>query len=220
MKYLNIGFFILSLFLFVFAFLVLPRIIKINSLQCYSQYGICSDEIFAATSGVAGKSLAAAKTFLGDQFKKNGSVEKYTFTFKIPDILRTDLILKKAKFALVNKDTKEAALLDKDGLVLQKNTKTNLPRVEVIESLPAAGETAAADKLFALNLIYSLNFYYQADFGEIGNSGLTVKLPTGAEVIFPLEGDIEVLLGSLKLILSAPNNVKLIDLRFKNPIIK
>jgi hypothetical protein len=53
---------------------------------------------------------------------------------------------------------------------------------------------------------------------------LVVDMGTGFRVIFPLEGDEQVLLGSLRLIYSKIqtsnlNNYKQVDLRFANPVL-
>ena len=73
---------------------------------------------------------------------------------------------------------------------------------------------------------------YQVQDGEIIDSNLVVEVTGGRSVIFPLQGDKEVLMGSLNLILSRLNsedeksriegaeNVEIIDLRFKNPVLK
>ena len=60
---------------------------------------------------------------------------------------------------------------------------------------------------------------YQVNKGEMINSGLVVELPTRVRVILPLEGSVEILLGSLRLIYSQVTD-KEIDLRFKNPILR
>ena len=221
MKYLTLG-----LYLLLFPFLILPRIVKINKLECYSQYGICGDEIFNLVNGSIGKNIRDAKKYATDKFSENNLVDGYSFTFKLPGTLRMDVIVNKAKFALYKKDTSEVVLLDKEGLVLEKTDKTNLPKVIVAEDLPAVSQKVTAEKLFVLNLIYSLNFLYQVDSGEITPDGLIVNLPKGVQVTFPLAGDIETLLGSLKLVLAQMNlsgkdqGIIVVDLRFKNPIIR
>ncbi|PIP57192.1 hypothetical protein COY30_00435 [Candidatus Woesebacteria bacterium CG_4_10_14_0_2_um_filter_44_9] len=220
MKYLNFGLYLLLAFLVFFPFTLFPRVIKIQKIECFSQYGICPDGIFTPAVGAVGKNLLGARIFLADLFKNSGIVEKYGFAFKLPATLRADLVLKRAKFALAQKDISRVVVLDEDGNVLQTLDKTNLPKVVVADGLPAVGERVGEAKLFALNLLYSLNFYYQATYGEIIDSGLVVKMPGGPQVVFPLEGDSETLLGALKLILSGSKSAKLIDLRFKNPIIK
>jgi hypothetical protein len=73
---------------------------------------------------------------------------------------------------------------------------------------------------------------YQVREGIIEDESLVIELSQGPRVIFPLEGEKEVLLGSLRLVLSKLNNdaqdskienvsgASIIDLRFKNPVIK
>jgi len=219
-RYLNLGLGLLLLFLLIFPFTVLPEFIKVKKMECFSQYGICDESLFSETNDLIGQSLRKTKTALKERLKVNGSVEKFSFTFKLPGTLRIDLITRKPKFALVNKQTKEIYLIDENGRVLQKTDKTNLPKVISDTFSPPAEGMIKEDELFALNLTYSLSFFYQVDVSEMVSEGLTVQLPAGARVIFPLEGDKDTLLASLKLILSQVKGVKLIDLRFKNPIIK
>lgn len=226
MKYLKLGLYLLFLFAIIFPFAVLPRIIKINKIECYSQYGICDNEIFELISPANNKSIRDAKIFTVKQFTDNGIVQDYSFTFKLPGTLRVDIILNKAKFALYRKDSAEVVLIDKDGIVLERVDKTNLPKVVIPGDLPGVGEKVAQDKLFALNLIYSLNFFYQVNYGEITDNAFMADLPEGVGVVFPLEGELKTLLGSLKLVLTQLNltgkdqGIIVVDLRFKNPIIR
>ena len=65
---------------------------------------------------------------------------------------------------------------------------------------------------------------YQVGCGVISNDTLVVDMKDGFKVIFPLEGDEQVLLGSLRLIYSKIqtsnlNNYKQVDLRFANPVL-
>lgn len=226
MKHLGLGLYLLIVFVILFPFVVLPRIIKVNKLECYSQYGFCGEEIFILINKASGKSIKEAKDYISQQIKNNGTIQKYAFAFKLPGTLRIDVILNKAKFALYKKDTSEIVLLDKEGNVLEKIDKTNLPKVVVTDPLPSVGEKVSDDKLFLLNLVYNLNFLYQVNFGEVVDNSFTVRLPDGPQVYFPLSGDAETLLGSLKLILSQVNfsgqdrGIIVVDLRFKNPIIR
>lgn len=229
MKYLKVGLFFLIFFLLILPFLILPRIIKVKEVECFSQYGICSDYIQGKIKENMGKSLYDAKKKISENFKNDNLVEKYSFQLKLPDKLRIDVILKKPKYGLLKKNTNEVDLVDGSGMVLEKIEKTNLPEVEISDNLPDIGAKVSSSEQFSLDLIYGIYYLYQIKSGEIVGDSFVVSMPTVAKIIFPLSGDRDVLLGSMKLILSRLNQdkdnlrigkVKEIDLRYKNPVIR
>lgn len=223
MKYLRFGIYILLVFFLFSPFLILPRIIKVKKIECYNQYGLCSNDFLARVNPVQGSTFTIAKKKIAEEFQNTKIIDNYSFRFKLPFTLRIDFILKKAKYAIQNKNTKEIMLIDSKGMVLEKTDKTNLPYIIVTDDL------ADSKKTFALELIYSLYYLYQVKTGEVINDSLEVNIPEGGKIIFPLEGERDILLGSMKLILSRLNTstnspkigkVKEIDLRYKNPVIR
>ena len=214
MKYIKIGIYLLIIFFLLFLFLVSPRIIKVKKIECYNQYGLCSNDFITKIKPVLGKSVAEAKKKITEEFNNTKQIEKYSSRFKLPSTLRIDLILKKAKYAIQNKNTKEIVLVDDKGMVLEQVDKTNLPYIIVDGSL------TDNKQLFALELMYGIYYLYQVKTGEIVNDSLEVIIPKEGKIIFPLEGERDVLLGSLKLVLSRAGNFKEIDLRYKNPVIR
>ncbi len=98
-----------------------------------------------------------------------------------------------------------------------------ITRLITSENFPNVGEKVTEETLFALELLYDMFSFYQVQTGKIDKSSLVIELSRGPKVIFPLEGSHQVLLGSLRLVLSKLNSdsqVSTIDLRFKNPVIK
>ena len=96
---------------------------------------------------------------------------------------------------------------------------------EESQPLQKVGETVSTHDLFALNLILGVNEMYQVLYGTITNDALVVDIPPSVRVIFPLEGDSEVLLGGLRLIYAKVTADYLgtysqIDMRYKNPVLK
>ncbi len=236
MKYIRFGVYLLLVFLLIFSFLVLPKLIKVKAVECYNQYGLCSDELLTKVNTIVGDSFEAAKKKVTEEFNKTKLIDTYSFRFKLPATLRIDLILKKPKYALFQKITDEKVVLDDSGVVLEKVKETNLPYIVVPDNLPDIGETVGNKKTFALELLYGVYYLYQVKSGEILDDYLEVNVPGAGKVIFPLAGERDTLLGSLKLILSRLNTdtnspkigkvlpagrqVKEIDLRYKNPVIR
>jgi len=230
-KYLKI---ILSgalLALVLAAFLFVPTLIKVRNISCHSQFGPCSRELEDKIASYQGKNLKSAKARITDYLKSQPQVKDFSFQFKLSDKLIVNLIEAKAHFAIGNKEMGTFSLVDKEGKVVEIQNSTNLPILLVSDKPPNLGEKVGPDKLFALEIIYSLFSVYQVKEGKIEGDTLKIIVPDGIEATFPLQGDKDKLLGSLVLILmklkSEPKDSKIdythiskIDLRFENPVLK
>lgn len=209
-------------------FFFLPNFIKINRVECKSQYGPCGVYLENKITQAQGLSLRGAKAKLSGFLKSETQVEDFSLHYKIPDKLVIDVVLAKPKFALKKENEPEFALVNKDGVVLRWEDSTNLPFVETSEAIPNVGETVTSGQIFALSLMYEVFSTYQSQSGEIKNGSLVIAMTNGLTVIFPQEGDKDALLGSLALVLAKLNentkdsniNVREIDLRFKNPVLR
>ena len=214
--------------LLVASFFLLPFFIKIKNISCQSQYGPCSNDLNQKLDGYKNKSLREAKKGITRELKNDNTVSQFGFQLKFPATLKIDLIEDKALYALVKESDPNFFLVNKDGTVIKIVAETNLPRVILESTPPNVGEKVSSENLFALKIVYDLWTLYQIKEGAITQNYLTIMHPTGIKVIFPLEGDKDLLIGSLQLILSRLNgatkdskiNVSTIDLRFKNPVLK
>jgi len=229
MKHLKIGLSLLFILLVILPFLLFPRLTVIKKIECYSQYGRCDEALYRNLAVGLGKSFNEMKLTLKSVLSNDSLIDSYSYRFMLPDTIRVDIIAKKGQFAMQKKDAPEFAVVDKNGFVLAKVKQTNLPLLIVQEDLPKIREKVKEDRLFALDLIYRICYFYQVRTAEVGADSLSIDLPSGIKVIFPLSGDKNVLLGSLRFILFRLNQagedskigkVQVIDLRYKNPIIK
>lgn len=205
-------------------FICWPFFLKVG-IRCQSQYGECNYEVQQGLGAFNQKSLFSAKSGIAKYLKANHLVSNFSLQFKLPNILLVQILAKKPIFALFNRERSLAALVGGEGEVLSVSPETALPRVFTVQDLPKPGENIGADNLFALKLIGGVFEMYQVPAGEFQNGSLTVDLPGPVRVIFPEEGDTELLLGALKLIYTktqGENSGKFtqIDLRFKNPVLR
>jgi hypothetical protein len=218
---------LLGLFFYVF-----PKIITIKKFQCVSQYGPCSQSTQDLLIKEAGKNLLTVKKDLIQVFKDDSTVKEYSINYQIPDILKINLIEKKAINAIYSLAQKKYALADNEGLIIRILDETNLPVVEISGPLKNVGEKVGVEENNALQII---NLFYNTYFvkrGSLINESLETFLPDGKKVIFPLDRDASVLFGSLKLVMDVLNSdtkepkiendlqIKEIDLRFKNPVLR
>jgi len=208
-----------------------PRLIKIKKIDCRSQFGPCSQTFLEKSLSYEGKSLKETKDGLAAFFQSSPFVKEYSFSYRLPDKLIVNIIEAKAKYAIGNRQREIFCPVDKDGVCLRIEKTTNLPLLEITDNPPNVGEKVETGQLFALELISNLFSTYGVKEGKLVEDRLEVVVPDGYTVIFPLQGDSRVLLGSLELILSrlkSPDKdskidytgVSKIDLRFKNPVLQ
>jgi len=227
-KYLKILFLFLGLAAITALIFFLPRLIRINKISCKSQYGECSLDLTERFAKLQGKSLFDARGAIGEELSGERTISDFMIQFKLPSNLVVNVLEKKPKYALKAGDT--YALVDKEGLVIKIEKETPLPYIELTGVLPNVGEKVSQENNFALELMYNVYASYQVRGGRLENQSLVVELPQGLKVIFPLEGEKEVLLGALRVILDRLNEsdkdsrigkeITEVDLRFQNPVLK
>ena len=178
-----------------------------------------------------GKNLVEVKKSTVALLKSKDYVEKYSIRLVLPNSLRVDLLERKASFA-IGSHTLGFLLVDKSGRILQKVDTTSLPYLNLNTSILNSNGKVEESTLFALELLSYVYNLYNLDTGNLFEDRVEFKLPLGPKIIFPIEGDKEVLIGSLRLIIGGLNsyienhriekaqNQITIDLRFKNPVIQ
>ncbi len=220
---------ILSIILIVLFILSIPTVIKklvrITRIECSSQYGSC-DAILADSLNISGN-YKDVKKQINELLDKNVRVSSYTVQYKIPSILKVELNLIKPKYAIRDLSN-NCYLIDKNGVVIEISKESNLPTL-INNVTYSTGQKISDKDNFALQLIEKVSWVYSVPVGTIENGSLLIMLKEGILVRFPLVGDSDVLVGSLRLIFSRLNDesegirmneIREIDLRFKNPILR
>lgn len=204
---------------------VLPFLVKVK-VDCKSQYGDCPQQISDQINLFNGKSLFAARKGISKILKFEFLVSDFSLQYKIPNILHAELLVKKPIAAFGDSTTGSVILVDKDGIALSIASDSALPVVTVTGNLPKIGQYIGDSNFFALNLATGIYQMYQIGDSQVQDNSLLVELPGQIRVIFPLEGDTQILLGSLRLIYSKiqsdgnMSKYSQIDLRFKNPVLR
>lgn len=206
--------------------LSIPRFIKINSIDCQSQEGDCSQYLAGNISSPKGSSLYRVERELKQILKKEVLVNSSSIQYNFPDKLKIYVIIKKPVFAVRNSDKNIFALVDSEGHVVSLVQNTNLPYVEGDNNAYSIGQKIGEETVFALGLLDYLDYLYQTKRARIENGSLHIELEDGTRVIFPLGGNEKQLVGSLRLVLSqketslSGKTIREIDLRFKNPVLR
>ena len=211
---------------------VVKKLIKITKIECSSQFGNC-DKILGDRLQVIG-SYKIVKKQIEVDLNKNIQVDNYLIQYKIPSTIKIDVVVKKQKYAINNQSSalknlsNKYYLVDKDGIVLEISDESNLPFL-VNNSDYNLGQNISDKDKFALQVLEKARIINTVSKAEIKNEILELIIENGIIVKFPLEGDIDVLTGSLRLIFSRLNDetggiriedVHEIDLRFKNPVLR
>lgn len=211
----------------------LPRVIKVREITCQNQYGHYNQDLKEDLEKARGLDLISAWGLVKETLSKNLLVKDYSIQFKLPASLEVYFIERKAKFALANRLTEQTALIDKQGRVITLSDSTALPYILTDQQLLSPGEKVENNILFSLEILFDIYSSYQVKTAYLLRDGLLIELDRGITVVFPQEGDKQILLGSLSLILNQLNsadvnskiesidvNKATVDLRFKNPVIR
>ena len=222
----------LSIFLIIIFILSIPavikRLIKIDKIECHTQFGSCSKNYQLGDYNFV-------KNQIENDLNQSVEVSSYLIQYKIPSTVKIDLSLKKAKYAILNStniyfDRNKLVyyLVDNEGVVLEVSGSSDLP-ILMSDANYVSGQSISNSEKFAIHLLEKVRLINAVRSAELKNSVLQVSMENGINIKLPIEGDIDVLAGSLRLIFSRLNeetegikmsDIREIDLRFKNPVIR
>ena len=204
---------------------------RVEKIVCESQYGFCNAEISKYLKSFEGKkyinSKKEIKKYLSDQL----IVKERSFQYKFPNTLLINLIERKSICAIKTNENKYY-LVSEDGIVVGISDSTSLPFMITAGQDLNIGNVIDKDHVFSLKVLKYLDFLYGIKKGLLINAGSEYQIDGGPKVIFPNEGNLHTLIGSLRLIiqnvtqksweysLEKDYNQITIDLRYKNPIIR
>ena len=221
--------YIAALVLLGFGVFVFFKYLKISRIRCESQFGPCSESVETKLGELQGYGILETFTRVNKTLKEDRRISEYSVRYIIPNTLSVYVIEKKSVIALGKQGTDRFVILDKDYKVIGIEKSTFLPIVNVSSSEGidfGLGSDIPSSLLFAAKIGKEMFMVYGVKLSVVYNDRVEVKLTNGPKVIFPLGGEIDVLMGSLNLILSRLNNasgeirIGEVDLRYKNPVIR
>lgn len=221
---------LLSLFLILIFILLIPiiiqKLIKIKTIECVTQYETCPDEF--GFNLYLGSDYKIAKREIEKSLNNNIQVNNYLLQYKIPSTIKIEINIKKPKYAIKDSNN-NYYLVGSHGLVLNIKNESSLPLLIRDDAQYKISDNISATDRFALDLTEKVAWLYSTDSGRVEGKELKIVLNEGKIVRFPLEGDSDFLVGSLRLIFSRlneekegirMNDIQEIDLRFKNPVLR
>jgi len=211
---------VLVLILIVLGLFNIDRFVPINEVSCTSQFGPCNEEVKQEIETVRGKSLRDSKKRLKEMLSGLDRIGEFGFKYVFPTKMEVNINEIKPEVAVKNDNEDNYKLINSKGKLVGDVSETLLPLIEVNRDLNEAEYEYSAQILLSLNDLYGIRTIRVID------NYLRAELPSGYEVLMSMDGDIDVLLGSLRLILFQLNEkpqefrINTIDLRYKNPVIK
>jgi cell division septal protein FtsQ len=206
--------------------LLMPRYVSIRKIDCISQYGSCNSSLNDSISKVKKGNMIDTDNNLKNVLENNIFVKEYRMRYSFPDKLILNVIERNPSYALTDSSFQKYLLLDKSGLILNEVDMTSLPTIIVDEIRLKPGDRVEKNQLFALNIIQSIYTTYKPKSAKIENNSLLVELEDNLKIIFPLEGENDLLVGSMFFILSklkkdeaGVGNIAVIDLTYKSPVL-
>jgi hypothetical protein len=119
--------------------------------------------------------------------------------------------------------------------VLSKGDSSALPTLVIDSEFPMIGSQVSKENLFGLEMVMNLYNTYKINRLKVSEIGLEADYNSKIRVIFPFEGDKQLLVGGLSAIIVQLNEGKektkigdenlcnykcIIDMRFDKPVIK
>ncbi|MFZ3301281.1 MAG: hypothetical protein WA152_01035 [Microgenomates group bacterium] len=209
--------------------LVVKKSIKISKIDCQSQFGPCPQNFEFDEYETKSYDYKFVRDQIEINLKNDISVNSYLIQYKIPNAIKIDLNIKSPKNAIYSMSTNKFYLLSSDGIVLSIVDSTDLPKISVENLNLEVGKQIGEKEMFAIKVLSYMSFLFSINEGIIEKNDLRFVNSDGVNIIFPTEGDIDLLVGSIRLIFSRLNDetegirmneIREIDLRYKNPVLR
>jgi hypothetical protein len=213
--------------LLVISVFVMPEFIRIKDIECSSQFFVCNKEVEEELSQALGLPQYKLRKKLNNILVRDPKIQEFSLEYIPLRKVRVNVIENKVSVALAYKDREEYELLSEDGKIIAKVKDSQAPKILVL------GEVNKDKIDFSSKILRTLYRAYNIKLGFLYDDRFEVEYES-YKYIFPLEGDHEVLLGSFRFLLSWLNseaqnskisdlgykNLKEVDLRFNNPVVK
>jgi len=208
---------------FLIPIILFPFLYPIRNIICVSQYGECNYQLQQKFQEVEGSPLKKTLRELDLYLSENERIEEYKVNFKPLDNILVSITEAKSEIAIKEKGFEKFFLVSSKGELISEASASALPKVFIgREDI----KFDSFESLFAVKLLVELSKFYDIQEVTLSESEIKAVYKQEIELIFPVEADIDVLLGSLELLLfqlkqKLPDTtISSIDLRYKNVIVR
>lgn len=197
-------------------------LLPMEDVSCSQRELNCSQPVLNSLKEVNRKGLMRTYRSLAGKLNAQDRIIEYKLTYTFPNHIHVDIIERQPAVAMRVLGADTSTLFEASGRVIGNGDGNGLPIIEFQEKIVYGPESLS----FLVQLIHSLDRAFGLHTAAVVNGGLEVRIPEGNTFIYPLEGDIDLLLGATRLVLGELNRVsenstmKTIDFRYKNPVLK
>lgn len=202
--------------------------LKVRTVSCEADGSIqCSSLLFEKLSAFQGNRLFQSERKIRNTLSSEPEVLSYAVKTSPLGDITVRITLREGSIALKPESSNTYTLYTKDGILVKEAAQTSLPTVVLKEQI----STEAVPFVAALS--YQLTTILPISQMTVEGESLKVVLRDNRILIYPLQGDIDVLLGSTLITFSQLNLtegkliidrqavvIREIDLRFKNPVLR
>lgn len=196
-------------------------IFRVKRVLCRTQYGPCDEKVEEALEVFSGEHILLLNLEEVEKTAKTFFKIREAFVRKVlPETLVVSLEERKARVGLIS--SSGLFLVDQEGFILEKKDQTLLPRLKVENKEISVGgkiNSTISSAVVLLDVLARSGLIVDAEFTE---DFISTRIEN-ASVLLPLNQDPRVTVGSLQLILARAKIegrlLKLVDLRFKNPVV-
>jgi hypothetical protein len=181
----------------IFVVFKVQEVIIIRQINCKNQYGECSEQIKEALIKHEDQNIKKVKSSLSGELRDNLLIQNYYLQYGFPKSLDVFVVEVKPKFAVKPLDSNNYFLIDNRGYIISLVEETKLPILEVDNNIMEVGQLVDKSIIFSGEILYELHYSNRVEKGLVKNDGFYVNLSNGIDVIFPLDGEKALLLGSL-----------------------
>jgi cell division septal protein FtsQ len=204
----------------VFLFSVLAYIqLRVNYVECYTQFGPCPDKISSILGGLKNRHLLGPlpTSQVAELFKKIPEIHTFNLYRRLPNTLIVNIVLRRPIGAIGSAVLgSQVAIVDEDGVVVGYSNNTSLPLLEI-----SGTSTYKNTAIQALETISSLSSGRVS--GKLEAETLQVNISQDTQIIIDITKPKNVWFSPLQFILTRSKMLgkipKRIDLRYTNPVI-
>lgn len=220
------------LFLFFVLFLALYyfRISKITSISCVSQFTKCNENTLSLIGSIQKTSIYQTNVNLKKMLSQDPLVKKYSLQLKLNGKYNILIEERVPKYCL--KNISEIYYFDADGMVIKTGGSDNIKCIDFTGASYRLRDTLNSKDAFTQSVFYKIRNISELGRAYVENNNLIVEYRGKTKLIFPTEGDSDILAGKAyytvsqfdkieKYIIDIGNvSVSEIDFRYKNPIVR
>jgi len=217
------GFFLITCLFFVW--FELRQLLSARKVECYTQFGICSQTISDKIKSLVGTRLLQPLPHnqVNELLKGISEIKTIHLYRKLPVTLVLSLEIRNPIGAVGPQVLGTHSTVDDEGFVLGQTDQANYPLL-LNELNVKAGDRLNYDQVESIKLLYQMNLLSESQIvGRINGKLLTVYFPENYIVLLDLSHitsnwytTLQVILTRSKIQAKLP---KVIDLRFSSPIV-